>query len=381
MSSSAPHPQPSLLAKQPQSHRQHHKQKQQQRCLPASTCLQNGNSNPQPRKHQPSPFLRLPSEIRFLIYSYLLPHAHDITFHPLTRKHPSTGAPVPSHAVHIPGIWASIGIWTSLLRTCRQLHAEGADALYGGNRFHFSLTSKERVWAFTPPPSSEEAGDGRARAGGSGGGGGGGGVHALNTPHARGLPVNTLRTSGIGAEALRRMRCVSVRVEEDLGRPEAFRRVQAWLREFVARLNGEEGEGEGAVERGRPAAAQHCLQELRIELVSGVFRYGGFPSFTDSVYWEFLPERNGENGAQWQFVLEPLARLDGIREVRVTGHVKAGFARKLAEKMMTDGRERDEDGMEGIEYGVQKVERRNGPATRSARKFYEPELDWQLEGD
>ncbi|KAL0259581.1 hypothetical protein SLS55_005318 [Diplodia seriata] len=291
-------------------------------------------------------------------------------------------APVASHAVQIPGIWASIGIWTALLRTCRQLHDEGADALYGGNAFHFALTSRERVWAFAPPsPASSAA---AAVAGGSGDDGissptaadrregeGEGGLNALNTPHARGLPINTLKTAGISAAALRRMRCLTLRVEEDLARPEPFRRVQGWLRELVDRL-----------------APHHscCLQELRVELVAGSFRYAGFPSFTNTVFWEFLPEKNGAVARQWQFVLEPLAALRGVRQVEVRGHVDERFAGKLAGRMMgraageleagTDG-----DEMEGIEYGTQTVRSGNRSVTKSMRKFYEPELDWQLEGD
>ncbi|KAH7055882.1 hypothetical protein B0J12DRAFT_434968 [Macrophomina phaseolina] len=373
MSSDAPLPNSGLPPAQPpwphQTRQIHHDLPQRGPAAAAASGLQPQQNQP------PSPFLRLPSEIRLLVYSYLLPHASTITFHPLTRKHPSTGTPTPAHAVHIPGVWASIGIWTGLLRTCRQLHAEGIDALYGRNLFHFSLTSKERVWAFTPAaPASPAADQGStARRGGGGGGpvaangaSGGGGVNALNTPHARGLPVNTLRTSGIGPAALRRMRAVVLRIEEDLSRPESYRRVQAWLREWVERLN---------------AAGGHCLQELRVELVSGVFRYGGFPSFTHSVFWEFLPERSHDAGAQWQFVLEPLAELGGLREVEVRGHVKPEFAKRLAGKMMAGATADDGCGMDGIEYAERKVERKTGPVARSTRKFYEPELDWQLQGD
>ncbi|OJD30848.1 alpha beta hydrolase fold protein [Diplodia corticola] len=345
-----------------------------------------------------SPLLRLPSEIRLLIYSYLLPHAHDITFHPLTRKHPATNAPVASHAVHIPGVWASIGIWTALLRTCRQLHDEGADALYGGNAFHFTLTSRERVWAFTPPPpppaaaaaagthdgEEEQDDDGDAissptadRGEGGAAAAGEGGLSALNTPHARGLPINTLKTAGISGAALRRMRTLSLRIEEDLARPEPFRRVRAWLRELVDRLSG------AAAPRG--SATCCCLRELRVELVAGSFRYAGFPSFTHTVFWEFLPEKNDAVARQWQFVLEPLADLRGVRLVDVRGHVDEAFAGKLAGRMMQGGAGEsgaEEDGeMEGIEYGTQTVRSGNRSVTKSMRKFYEPELDWRLEGD
>ncbi|KKY20384.1 hypothetical protein UCDDS831_g04726 [Diplodia seriata] len=246
------------------------------------------------------------------------------------------------------------------------LHDEGADALYGGNAFHFALTSRERVWAFAPPSpaSSPTAADRRE-------GEGEGGLNALNTPHARGLPINTLKTAGISAAALRRMRCLTLRVEEDLARPEPFRRVQGWLRELVDRL-----------------APHHscCLQELRVELVAGSFRYAGFPSFTNTVFWEFLPEKNGAVARQWQFVLEPLAALRGVRQVEVRGHVDERFAGKLAGRMMGGAAEEleagtDGDEMEGIEYGTQTVRSGNRSVTKSMRKFYEPELDWQLEGD
>ncbi|GME58608.1 Alpha beta hydrolase fold protein [Neofusicoccum parvum] len=347
MSSSTPHPRSSLPAEQPDRN-----------------------------AGQPSsPLLRLPSEIRLLIYSYLLPRAQDITFYPLTRKHPATGAPTPSHAVDIPGAWASRGIWTALLRTCRQLHAEGSDALYGGNRFHFSLTSRERVWEFTPsplPPLVDPVSPTLATSRGSNNNNNNNDddaseaitnpLDALNSPHPRGLPINTLRTAGISPAALRRVRYLSLRIEEDLSRPEPFRRTAAWLRDLAARLG-----------------PRHCLQELRVVLVTGRFRYAGFPSFTRSVFWEFAEERR-EGRERWQFVLEPLAALRGVGVVELRGHVGEAFARKLAERMMREEGDEDDAGeMDGVEYGVR---RESEAVVRSRpRKFYEPVLDWQLEGD
>ncbi|KAF4535627.1 hypothetical protein BFW01_g9809 [Lasiodiplodia theobromae] len=390
MSSPTPHPKSSLLARQQRRPPKQKIQSKTRAAAAAATCsgslltdscrqsqqedglIITKASRPYGDQSQ-SPLLRLPSEIRLLIYSYLLPHAHDITFHPLTRKHPTTGAPTASHAVQIPGVWASIGIWTALLRTCRQLHDEGADALYGGNAFHFALTSRERVWAFNPlspsPPPTASAGDDgliSSPTADRGEGEGEGGLNALNAPYARGLPINTLKTAGISTEALRRIRCLSLRIEEDLARPEPYRRVQAWLREFVDKL----------------ADPSCCLQELRVDLVTGSFRYAGFPSFTNSVFWEFVPEKNDAVARQWQFVLEPLAGLRGVRQVEVKGHMSEVFASKLTRRMMDVGEpEVGSDEMEGIEYGTQVVQSGNRAMTRSMRKFYEPELDWQLEGE
>ncbi|OJD30034.1 uncharacterized protein BKCO1_6700016 [Diplodia corticola] len=256
-----------------------------------------------------------------------------------------------SYEVHIPGVWTSMGIWTSLSRACQQTYLELTDALYGGNAFHFSMTTRERVWAFSPRTTSDGSNDDAA------------GLRALNTPHARGLPINTIKTAGISHFCLRRMRRVSVRIEEDLTQPVPYRRVQAWLRELVAMFGNH--------------SQVHCLQVLQVELVCGTFRYGGFPSFTNTVFWEFIPNPFREKANAFQYVLEPLLGLTGVAHVDIRGHVSEPFATRLGKEMMKrlGDKATSRVPLPSTSYGVQP----HGSNTRSVRKFHEPEFEWRVE--
>ncbi|KAK7535187.1 uncharacterized protein J3D65DRAFT_444128 [Phyllosticta citribraziliensis] len=327
-----------------------------------------------------SPLLNLPSEIRLLIYSHLLPRNTDIFIHPITRKS-NKGAPVPGHFWE-PGIRAVGGLWLSILLVCRLTHDEAADILYGTNRFHFSMTSRERMWYSFNPQS-------------------------LNKPYARGLPINTLRI--FPSSALRRMRSVSIRIEEDIRRPDSYHRVQTWLAEAVSGFD----DGAGAPPGDSPPSPQqqqHGLQEFTATLICGEFSYGSFVLLnTGDLYWEFRPAAPGPASVAaclYQFVLEPLAQLRGIKKVEIQGHVTPAFAQRLADTMMMGGDQsskpkptshgehdhyQEGDGGPGILcYDVQRMspgkKRRRGDAdggeaallVRSSRKFFEPMLDWGL---
>ncbi|KAK7517585.1 hypothetical protein IWZ03DRAFT_414442 [Phyllosticta citriasiana] len=327
-----------------------------------------------------SPLLNLPSEIRLVVYSYLLPRNTEISIHPITRKS-SKGTPVPGHFWE-PGVRAVGGLWLSILLVCRLTHDEAADILYGSNRFHFSMTSRERMWYSLNPQS-------------------------LNKPYARGLPINTLRI--IPSSALHRMRSVSIRIEEDISRPDTYRRVQTWLAEAVSRFVG--GAGAPPVCSSlTPQPQQHRLQELTTTLVCGEFSYGNFAVFNSGeVYWEFRPAAPGPASAAaclYQFVLEPLAQLRGIKNVDIQGHVNPAFAQRLAENIMFGGDQsskpdptiqgdhghiqESEDGPGILCNGVQhlrpgKRRRRDAaadgeeaPLVRPSRKFFESVLDWGL---
>ncbi|KAK8245200.1 hypothetical protein HDK77DRAFT_427092 [Phyllosticta capitalensis] len=313
---------------------------------------------------QQSALLNLPSEVRLLIYSHLLPRNKDISFHPITRKS-SKGTPVPGY-IWEPGIRGVGGLWLSILLVCRLTHDEAADILYGSNRFHFTMTSRERLWNSIHPES-------------------------LNKPFARGLPINTLRV--FPSSALLRMRSVSIRVEEDISRPDSYRRVQTWLADAVSRFIGEAEEAPP----GCPPLAQqqHRLQDLMVTLISGEFAYRHFAPFAD-VYWEFNPAASSPAACSHQFVLEPLAQLRGIKSVEIHGHVLPAFAQRLSDIMMITDSTRESSMMTHeydehqigdreptpLHYDVKRLKKRRcgsgevTPPVRTTRKFYEPVFDW-----
>ncbi|KAI1754608.1 hypothetical protein F4782DRAFT_38243 [Xylaria castorea] len=99
-----------------------------------------GSQSQSQSQHQPPTFLNLPFEIRLEIYAYLLttPSYSPRSPPPSTPSSSSSPSPAPFFLQQNPPYPL---FHPHILRTCRQLHAEGIPVLYGSNTFlaHTSL--------------------------------------------------------------------------------------------------------------------------------------------------------------------------------------------------------------------------------------------------
>lgn len=275
-------------------------------------------------------FFDLPTELRMKVYRYLLPHGQTIEIGPQTIQayYSPMGSPRCRLRLRLKKRPPELQNARNILSTCRRFRDEASDVLYGENVFWFELSQN---------------GMGTAGLG------------------------NNLRW--VPAAVLRRIWKCHIEVREELHRPHTFRRVRGWLRSAVDRLGD-----------------AHALRQLTVHVQTGdfVLEDPTFLSIQNLRFQTFKPWAKAEVAKGYQFVLEPLARLRGISDVRITGHVDEGLAKTVGEVM---GKEIGWDRLVRRSYKQHKVLKKKKHAARrtsmlvSTKKFWQPELDWGVVGE
>ncbi|OCK80857.1 hypothetical protein K432DRAFT_352207 [Lepidopterella palustris CBS 459.81] len=287
---------------------------------------------PPPQPTHPLNFFDLPTELRLKIYRHLLPHGQTIEISPRTIRPYYTPMGSPQSRIQHRLIQRPPDLQhaRNVLGTCRRFRDEAADVLYGENVFRFVL-SRDAL-----------------------------GYKTVGNSFLW-LPTSVLRLI---------WKCEVV-IREELHRPEIYRRVRRWLAHTVARL------GEG-----------HALRELRVSIQNGDFvqtapRMFSIQNLRLQAFepWEGEEE---ERAKGFQFVVEPLAGLRGVRKVSITGHVEEGLAKAVGEVM---GMKVGWGGIGKREYACRNVLRKKRHAIKktrmmvSTKRFWQPELDWGVVGD
>jgi hypothetical protein len=112
--------------------------------------------------NKPFPFLRLPYDIRRMVYMLLLTHISPIRFKHVFRQDRISHNYGKNYKPYIESFWFSrpsdvsdkMRKSSTLLRVCRKIHEEATPILYGSNRMAFHWLAKKRtiplyVWAGT----------------------------------------------------------------------------------------------------------------------------------------------------------------------------------------------------------------------------------------
>ncbi|KAF2499028.1 hypothetical protein BU16DRAFT_523630 [Lophium mytilinum] len=285
---------------------------------------------PSPPPSTPFRIFDLPTELRLKILRYVLPHHRVIEVGPRTIKPyfaRSAGTPSCVIRLRLTQLPSDLNTSRNILAVCKSFRAEAGDILYGENTFRF-VVSRDML-----------------------------GANNIENPFA-----------WVPDGVLAQMRKCEILISEVLERPAVYRRVRRWLERLVQRM------GEG-----------YALQRLKVELLKG--RLVPWRHAFNMQGWavqRFRPSARVEGSNGFQFVLEPLARLREVREVRIQGHVDEGFKAMMEEVM---GVERTWDGLTARVYPEKVVLRKKKAGVKktyqmmSTKKFWQPEFDWGVVGD
>ncbi|KAF2432302.1 hypothetical protein EJ08DRAFT_648352 [Tothia fuscella] len=358
----------------------------------------------------PPSLLTIPTEIRYQIYTYLLPTNLEIHIRPSnsTHIHLHTGLSIHwcerwknyndenvknkgKYSVE-PCLKGGLAVEMALFRICKVVTQEVYDTFYGGNIFVFEMGCLEKRRAATADGEvfGSVFGDvfgGRGRGSGSGVAGKMKRCCIIVRMVQRGALINkdTVQAGKDGSVAYDRDHhdgSSDANVDRAIVKPSSvgswdprenrreYLKLHTWMAQFSSAVRGGQ------------------LQELRIKCFKGRFA----PNMNTSVYrtTDFVPAPpmtpakrgmlNGEeDGRVWRSCfLEPLSQLRGLSCVEFEG-VEEGFGGKLG-AVMQGGEEME---LEMVQYGVRRIavngKRKRGEmkeATRSVKKWYDPVYDW-----
>ncbi|KAF2804156.1 uncharacterized protein BDZ99DRAFT_153677 [Mytilinidion resinicola] len=285
---------------------------------------------PSPPPSTPFRIFDLPTELRLKIFRYVLPHHCVIEIGPRTLKPYLARSPrTPSCMIRmrLTQLPTDLNASRNILAVCKSFRAEAGDILYGENTFRF-VVSRDML-----------------------------GANNIENPF-------TWVPDGV----LSQMRKCEILISEVLERPAVYRRVRRWLERMVQRM-GED----------------YALQRLKVELLKGrLVPWGHAFNMRGGTVQRFRPSARVEGSNGYQFVLEPLARLREVRDVRIQGHVDEGFKGMIQEVM---GMERTWDGLNARVYPEKVVLRKKKAGVKktyqkmSTKKFWQPEYDWGVVGE
>lgn len=246
------------------------------------------------------PLLRLPLELRQQIFGYLLPRTLERRESNRTSNHARNSAVSISNVV-----WQRGTI--SLLRVCKQLHGECAEALYGNNTFLISVTYAGVTFRYR---------------------------YLL----PRGMaPTRTYNILELLSERYQRLiKRIVVNVDH----------VDSYTSMIKFNVSGS-GFTHGLRRQvSRLVKALKAAEQLGEErqLAKVVVRVSNANAVLEAIKSDFIRQREGAFSVadDLEEILAPFAQLRGVRDVSVGGAVADGFARELEDRMRSTERSPDQ---------------------------------------
>jgi hypothetical protein len=284
-------------------------------------------------------FLSLPAEIRLQIYHSLIPHHCIISF---TPSHVTTSdgyAIPPAYNARLqndpsPIYYSDTGltdlsISTNLFLVNRQISQEVVDILYHQNTFRFVISHAP------------------AR------------VHGCRLRIQHYVPNSARQFPMLKPLVARHMKSMHLYVSGDIQDRRINQNIAKWLIHIASNLT----------------EARNQLEHLRITLVDS--KYGAYDYIRRRTSAQIEGAQRTKPIQKGQYVLEPLVKLRGLKNVVIQGEFRDGFATKLARLM-----ESQDVPLPMVEYQDKIVwRRRYGQKKRSKlvlpeKEWFEPVYDW-----